>query len=388
LVRSLPVQKTWADPRYFYGAPTEKQAKRIAWHHLLRLIPKDWVSDINRSDLVVETIFGSSLHIVGLDKPQRIEGVQWDGCVIDESSDVKPKTFDLSVLPALTWRTGWAWRIGVPKRFGIGAAEFKEIYEKAASGQLSDTAAFTWPSSDIVPASAIETARSLMDPRDYQEQMGGLFVSSSGGVFYAFQEEFNVRPCSYRTDLPILVCSDFNVDPMAWVLAHKLGDRIEVFDMIWLRNTNTAEALRVLKTRYGHHPSGFQFYGDATGRARRTSAAVSDYFQILNDPDFRRLGRTIHYLYSNPPMADRFAATNALICSADGRRRLFIDPGVRCRPLIDDLRMRVYKPGSREVNDVGDLGHATDGLGYMVYKLFPIRLKAPGRSDIVVSAGQ
>jgi hypothetical protein len=338
--------------------------------------------------LVVETIFGSSLHVVGLDKPHRIEGVQWDGCVIDESSDIKPKTFDLSVLPALTWRDGWSWRIGVPKRFGIGAAEFKEVYEKAAAGQLANTEAFTWPSSDIVPPSAIDAARALMDPRDYQEQMGGLFVSASGGVFYAFVEEYNIRPCPYRPDLPILVCSDFNVDPMAWVLAHKIGDRIEVFDMVWLRNTNTAEALRVLKTRYGHHTGGFQFYGDATGRARRTSATISDYFQILNDADFRRMGRTVHYLYSNPPMADRFAATNALICSADGRRRLFIDPNPRCRPLVDDLRMRVYKPGSREVNDKGDLGHATDGLGYMVYKLFPIRLKAPGRSDIVVSTGQ
>src|SRR5262249_24890285 len=39
--------------------------------------------------------------------------------------DIKPGTVDLTILPALTWRNGWLWRIGVPKRFGIGAKEFR-----------------------------------------------------------------------------------------------------------------------------------------------------------------------------------------------------------------------------------------------------------------------
>ena len=123
LIRYLPVRKPWPDPRYFYGAPTEKQAKRIAWNDLNKLCPRQWVKEIKLSELTIVTVFGSSLTVVGLDQPQRIEGVQWDGAVIDESCDIKPGTFALNVLPALLHREGWCWRIGVPKRRGIGAAE-------------------------------------------------------------------------------------------------------------------------------------------------------------------------------------------------------------------------------------------------------------------------
>ena len=43
LVLGLLEPKKLRPSRYFYGAPTEGQAKRIAWEHLLRLIPKDWI---------------------------------------------------------------------------------------------------------------------------------------------------------------------------------------------------------------------------------------------------------------------------------------------------------------------------------------------------------
>lgn len=376
LVRMLPVIKPWKDPLYFYGGPTYGQAKRIAWNAFLRLIPKEWVEKISASDLIIKTIFGSELHVVGLDKPQRIEGSQWDGGVIDESCDIKPKTFDLSILPALTWRNGWCWRIGVPKRFGIGAAEFREFYEKACRGEIEDAAGFSWPSSDIIPQKALNYARSIMDERDFLEQFDASWQTTGGGVFYAFDEEANIRPCSYDPNKTILVGSDFNVDPMAWVLCHLKNDTLEVFDEIWLRNTNTITTCRVLAERYATHKGGWQFFGDASGKARKTSASSSDISQIATFPQFLRQGRVIAYMRSNPPIADRFAAMNARIKSSSGQRKVYIDP--RCKHLKFDLMSRVYKPGTREVADVGDLGHITDALGYIIYKLFPIRVPVEG----------
>ena len=38
--------------------------------------------------------------MVGLDRPQRMEGVSWDGGVIDEYADRRPGTFDAHVRPA------------------------------------------------------------------------------------------------------------------------------------------------------------------------------------------------------------------------------------------------------------------------------------------------
>ena len=43
--------------------------------------------------------------------------------------------------------------------------------------------------------------------------------------------------------------------------------------------------------------------------------------------------------------------------------------------LIDDLGNRHYKPGRSEPNDQGDLGHMTDALGYLIYRVWPVEIR-------------
>ena len=370
-VRYLPVVKPWADPIYFYALPTVAQAKRVAWRPLKQLIPREWIKRINESELYIETVFGSTLFVLGMDKPQRAEGVQWDGGVIDEACDQKPGTFNMSFLPAFSHRKAWCWQIGVPKRQGVGCIEFKKAWNDWGADTSGQTASFTWTSDTILPAEDLEWARQHLDQKDFSEQYMARWEDIAGQVFYAFSEVLNVsNAVSYDPALPICVGSDFNVDPMAWVIGHQDGDGIRVFDELWLRNTNTAAALGELYSRYQGHTAGWEFYGDATGRARKTSAASTDYIQIKNDRRFRHA--KVYYRRANPPIAVRFAATNALVCNAASERRVMIHP--RCIHLIEDLRARNYRAGSREPDDYGDLGHITDALGYWIHRRFPIRL--------------
>ncbi len=381
LVRFLPIKKPWSTPRYFYGAPTERQARRIAWRHLINLIPTQWIREIRNGEGKIITRFGSELHIVGLDQPQRVEGDQWDGCVLDESCDLKPGIFDLNVMPMLAHRAGWCWRIGVPKRHGPSAAEFREFHERACSGALADAAGFSWPSDDILSDKQLAYARSMMDSLDYREQFGGVFLSAGGGVFHSFERAYNVRAVEYHRDRAMVIGSDFNVDPMAWVVGHRYKNRIEWFDELFLRNTNTPAALDVLWKRYSTHLGGFEFYGDATSTARKTSATQSDYNHIASDKRFLKAGRTIHYPTANPRVADRFAACNALFRNADDECRMFIAP--TCKNLIKDCEARAYRAGTREPDDHGQIGHITDALGYPVYRLFPVDVRIQTRPQTV-----
>ncbi len=385
LVMNLSIRKDWSDPRYFYAAPTFTQAKRVAWQRLLNLIPPRWIADISISELLIKLIFGSELYLFGLDKPQRIEGLIIDGGIIDECSDIKPGTFDLSILPTLIWRDGWTDFIGVPKRFGQGTVEYRQNCEKAAEGKLVESATFAWPSAGIVPEKTLNMYRERLDERDYEELFNATWLNAGGGVFHAFDREYNVRPVSYDSSLPIIVGSDFNVNPMAWILGHLKGETFEVFDEIWIRNTNTPEALNVLLTRYSQHIGGFQMYGDASARGRHTSAYMTDYTHISQDARLKTKGRTMHYIRSNPPVADRFAATNARICAGNGVRRVFIDK--KCTHLIMDLETRGYKPGTRESDDRGDTGHPTDALGYILHKRFPLSKIISQPQTITISPG-
>lgn len=390
LVQCLPKKRPWHDPRYFYGAPTLKQAKRIAWNDLKALVPRSWIADpddIKEGELTIRTIFGSTLTVVGLDQPQRVEGVQWDGCVIDECSDIKPGTFELSILPALTHRDGWCWRIGVPKRQGVGAAEFREHFEKATRNQLPYTTAFTWASSTVLSSEQLAFAQQSMDPRDFREQFGACFESAGGGIFYAFDRELHVRPVSYDPQKPILVSSDFNVDPMCWVLCHSIEGQLFVFDELFRRNTNTLECLDILAKKYRSHKTGWRFFGDAAARQRSTTSSKTNLKLISAHPEFIQMGRTLHYPKANPPIAERFAATNSVFMNAAGETRAYVDPN--CVHLIKDFGLRTYKPGTMQPQDSGDIGHMTDAFGYIVYRLFPLTLyKATGSMEPVIEGDE
>jgi hypothetical protein len=381
VVRYLNVKKPgWSDPTYFYALPTFSQAKRVAWPQLKALIPKDWIANINESDLQITTVFGSILYVFGMDKPERAEGLQYDGGVIDESSDHKPTVFTKTLLPTFSHRDGWCWRIGVPKRFGSGAEDFNSFFHAGKTGESIPGCpdlrieSFEWSSEDIVNPEILAFARKHLSQQDYDEQYRALEVGVQGAIFYTFDDSQNVHVAAeYNPDLPVYVGSDFNVDPMAWVLCHKYSDGLDVFDEVWLRNTSTQQTLDHLHKRYGNHRAGFRFIGDASGRARKTSAstaAQSDYLIIKADRRF--YNASVAYPKSNPAVVDRFASCNALICNANGERRLLVNP--RCKRTIADLNARSYKPGTREPADSGDVGHITDALGYVIHSQFPLTL--------------
>lgn len=391
--RKLVAQQLWKprencpNPWYFYAAPTYEQARRVAWEDFLALIPSNWIAPdgVDRSRLTIRTIFGSTLFVRGLDKPERTEGSQWCGGIVDESCDIKRGAIPRSILPTLIWNNGFLWRIGVPKRRGPSAMDFRRFCENHRDGHQTDTISFTWPASEILPPEVVDAARDQMDLPDFLEQMEARWQTAGGGIYHAFDEEESVRPCSYNPSLPICVGSDFNVNPMAWVISHVYEDdavaanthdrtgvtHVEVFDEIWVRDCNTPRALNILLGRFGHHTAGFKFYGDATGRARKTSASRSDYQHIEFNAAFHALGRRVFYPRSNPAIADRFATTNAMLQSAAGVRRLHIDP--RCKHLAEDLKLRAYKEGSNEPDDTSDVGHISDALGYLVHWVGPLR---------------
>lgn len=422
IVRYLPViYDDHPDPIYFYGLPTIKQAKRVAWDKLLGLIPKNWIDRVNISDMVISTIFGSKLYVVGMDAPERVEGVQWNGCVIDESCDQRPKVFDLSVLPALTHRNGWCWRIGVPKRHGIGSRDFKRFYDlgcrnrdnkssddtnllaKAISEEESDDEAsesiqgitvesYTWPSADILTPEKLAWYEENLDPKDFNEQFNATWESASGAIFYGYIDkeapEGNLDSnIVYRRDLPIIIGMDFNVDPMCWIMAQfdQEKKRFNVFDELFVRNTNTVSCLQELHRRYGTHTSGFFFFGDASGRARKTSASESDYIQIqqaINEGKFK--GGRIKFLTKNPRIANRFASCNMVFCNAKGERRAFIHPSVK--HLRQDLQERQYKEGTNEPDDYGDVGHSSDAFGYPVHIIFPIAVRLTDKEPAIFAS--
>ena len=401
LVIALATPVDWPDPRYFYGADSAIHAAEIAWDALEDLIPPEWMDgEPEKSAKQFRTKWGALLRIVGFENrnKSRLEGKQWDGGVIDESSDVWPGVVDRIVRPALTDRRGWLWRIGVPKRSGVGATEYREVCETA--DVALDQACHAWPSSAVVSAEELKHAALTMDPLDYAEQFEASWQTAGGSIFYAYADEVNKRRCSYNADIPLIVGSDFNVDPMAWVICHVYPvdrllaflrqvsseprlDALEVIDEIHIRDTHTAATLDALYQRYGAHKGGWVFVGDASAQNRSTATSKTDYEIIAADTRFAPPAgvaqhmRTI-YAAGNPSLVDRFNWCNALLRNAAGESHAFFDPAARY--LIRDLQTRSRKPGTRRPEK--DSGHPSDAWGYIVSTLFGdlFRSRADARS--------
>ncbi|MBI5971422.1 MAG: hypothetical protein HY884_09750 [Deltaproteobacteria bacterium] len=367
LVLGLQTRKKWPDPRYFAAAPTRAQAKRIFWKDLKALTPLQWIKRIYEADLCITTQMGSELWVVGLDRPQRIEGAPWDGGVLDEFADMRPHTWAENIRPALSDRNGWCWIIGVPE----GINHYKELVDYAASGEDSDWGVYKWRSSDILPAGEIDAARRLLDPRTFRQEYEGSFEGKAGRVYYAYDaQRHEDKTITLKVHLPVILCCDFNVGACVWEILQTDGRAVWVVDEIVFQNTNTVEMGKEVLRRWGHPLAGFIVYGDAAG-SNRTTAGKSDY-ALLQGLGFKdqRIKR------ANPLVRDRINAVNAMLENTDGAVRLYHHPG--CKMLRKDFETVVWRDGGGEVNK-GDVErtHATDALGYFIESEFPLSLHRP-----------
>ncbi len=326
-------------------------------------MPHKWVKKVYESDLCIKTRLSSELWVVGLDRPQRIEGIPWDGGVLDEYADMKPMVWTENIRPALSDRRGWCWFIGVPDGFN----HFKDLADYARSGEDPDWGFYHWNSSDILPPEEIESARRILDPRTFRQEYEASFEGATGRVYYAYSPERHMDS-AIRLDpaRPIVLCCDFNVDPCVWVLAQTDGRRVFVFDEIALRNTNTLEMGREFLRRYGGHGGGVIVYGDSAGSARSTTGK-SDYV-ILSELGLKRQ----RIRRANPPVKDRVNAVNSMLENARDEHRLFHHP--RCRYLRKDFESVVWTADGATIDKSNfERTHATDALGYFIEYDFPLR---------------
>lgn len=376
-------RKTWhgLPGRYFAAAPTRDQAKRIWWEDLCNLIKPDWKALVSQSQLMIRTRGGAELWVIGLDKPMRMEGVSWDGGVIDEYADCKPGTFDAHIRPALADRRGWLWLIGVPDIDGPAQVEYEHLYDIASKNNDPEWAAFHWPSADILPEDEIASARRRMDPRLFEQEMLGKFVLTGGRAFADFDPNLHVRETEYDPELPLCWSLDFNINPMcSGIIQHKAG-YVTVLDELVLPDTQTDVAVTAFLDRVagrGWDASHCHVYGDASGNCRDSTSGISDWIIVKNR--LAHLKPVMKVPRANPAIKETINAINAKLKSADGTISMAVHP--RCHQLVQDFRNALW-PSANLLHDE----HSLAWLRYFVHREYPVRLNVNRTAGSVGFAG-
>jgi hypothetical protein len=384
------------DARFFAGAPTRDQAKRIFWKDLKALTKPFWYGQPLEGELKITLVNGSEIHVIGMDKPERLEGTPWDGGVLDEYANMKAQAWRENVRPALSDRMGWCDFTGVPE----GRNHYYELDRAAQAAMLEsgpDSAwgHFHWKSADILPPEEIEAAKRDLDELTFQQEYEASFINFEGRAYYTFDEKTHCARLTYEPDAPLIVMLDFNVAPGVAAIGQEQRlpngtDGTAIIGEVYIpRNSNTPAVCRKIAQDWKGHRGRVVFYGDATGGAKGTAKVEgSDWDLVRKNKELRdAFGDRMFFRVpdSNPAERARVNSVNSRLRAADGTIRMMVDAAKAPHVVKDFEGVALLKGGSGEIDKKADqnLTHLSDAIGYYVEKEFPINRRGISVGQII-----
>lgn len=346
--------------RSWYVAPTRQMAKDIAWEPLQEVL-RPLIVGVNASDLTLTLHTGATITLHSADEPDRLRGRSLDLVVLDEFAQITPETWDAVLRPSLATTNGKALFIGTPD----GRNWAYDLFRKAQGDITGQWCALQHTTGECgwVPETELQAARESMDSRLYRQEFEATFETAAGRVYDAFRwadaPGGNVAAIEDADSLPLMIGIDFNVNPMSAVLAVRRVDELHVLDAWQIQTSNTQELAAEIRSRYPTR--SITVYPDPSGNARKTSAPAGQTdFTILRAHGFHVIAPS-----AAPMVVDRINAVQALLCNAEGRRRLLIHP--KARALLGALDKLTYKTETSAPDKTGGFDHITDALGYLVW---------------------
>jgi hypothetical protein len=339
---------------------------------LLALIPKHWLKKVKESLSQMEfvTHWGSSIRLLGLDRPTVVEGVPWHKFYSDETPDTPPNWIKRHLRPALATAgiEGGAWFYGVPDEAGPNQAEYEELWEQGLRWPETNHCSFWWPASDILSPEEFEAVSADMDELTFRQEMLGQFVRSGNKAVPQFDPKIHVDAhyAEYCPYLSICHSFDFGVRPSVSLVGQRYRNQIWIVDEISLDDGSTDVACREFIARAGANgwalQNGVEVYGDAAGRTPGQGSGKSDYI-IIREEYSGRFPLVFRNLVANPGIKDTVNAIRRKMLDRYGRVNVFIHP--RCKRLIDDLKKAPWPSNLSEF-------HALAAFRYLIYALSDI----------------
>jgi hypothetical protein len=362
--------------KYFAGAPTRDQAKKIFWNDLkLLTFSPSFPKRPSESELIIFMPNGSEIHVIGLDRPERIEGTNWTGGGIDEVADLKESAIMENIMPALDTvdprrpdYRAWCWFFGVPD----GLNHYYDMCEAAQSGITKDAKVFHWKSSEVLPAEIIAAAKARMSARQFRQEYEASFETATGRIYEDYGKD-NYTDAVIEPHEQLMWMHDQNFTPLSSAVGVRRNDQLFLMDEIVMTSAISRQsAIEFVEKFKDHQNKHVLIYGDPAGRAGEKHGHPSDYTEI--ESVLRNSGweYTRKVQMSHPAIKDRQNAVRARICNALGERNLFVNPKTApwCHKGLATVQT---KDGSAFQEDQkNDYQHITTAIGYCVETEWPI----------------
>lgn len=205
-----------------------------------------------------------------------------------------------------------------------------------------------------LPADYVDRLEDTFDERARAAYVDGRFVNlSEGQVYYGFDPTRNSADVKMPDTAEYGAGMDFNVDPMAFVVFWRHGERIHFVREFEKPNSDTAEACGDIHAAF---PSLRKVYPDSSGANRKTSGR-SDFATIHG------AGFTTHARPANPLRRDRYNAVNAAL------KKGLVTIGPGCPKLRNYLMAYTHEDMNTEAQK--RMSHLLDAFSYPIAYLLP-----------------
>lgn len=356
--------------RYFAAAPTYNQAKKIFWEDLKALtLSAAHPRRPSESNLIIYMPNGTEVHVLGLDQPQRIEGVEWTGGGVDEIADLKPEAVETNIMPALNTVNptrpdyrAWCWFFGVPE----GLNHFYDMAEYARTSGDPNYGLFHWKSSEILPADVIESAKRTMSRRQYLQEYEASFETATGRIY----EDYSQRNYTDAVLLPhesIHWMHDQNFTPLSSAIAVVRKGVPYFVSEIVLESAISRQSAEEFVERYKNHENKTVFiYGDPHGRAGEKHGHKSDYTEIEDVLRRERWTFERRVKPGAPAIKDRQNAVRAKILNAKDEVTLYVNPNTApwCHKGLATVQLQ--EGSTFQEDQKNPYQHITTAIGYFV----------------------
>jgi len=289
------------------------------------------------------------------DNPQKIVGFEVTDFIIDEFDIIRKADQKDLWVKALARISG--------SKNGTGSIVttpegYKHTYELFVEKKIGKLIKAKTTDNHYLPEDYIQSLFDNYDSQLIEQYINGEFVNiNNQPAYYEFNREYiidNYKPQKNE----ILVGIDFNVDPLTAVISEQIQDELIIFDEFYLRNSNTFRLVEVLKEKYPNKT--ITAFPDMTGKARKTSASLSD-IQILQKAGIKIQG------IRNPRVKNRIAGVN----NAFDKNKIRITKN--CKYLIRDLEQVGIDNYGEIDKSSQDLSHISDAFGYLVFRKYPLK---------------
>ncbi len=377
--RFLVKQATAYSGPYFAAAPTHAQAKKIFWDDLKAFTLSSMHSRRpSESDLIIYLENGSEIHVIGLDKPQRIEGIPWTGGGIDEFADVKPDAWEANILPALNTVNptmpdyrAWCWLLGVPD----GLNHYYDLCQQAETGQDPNFRVFHWKSAEILPPDVMDAMKRAMSPKQFKQEFEASFETASGRIYQDYGKH-NQTSATIEPHEQLMWMHDQNFTPLSSAIGVRRNNGADLYllDEIVLTSAISRQAAVEFVERYKDHKNKHVLiYGDPAGKAGEKHGHASDYTDIEAVLKAAGWRYTRKVKPAHPAIKDRQNAVRAKILTASGHSSLFVNPVTApwCHKGLATVQLQ--EGSTFQEDQKNQYQHITTAIGYCVDVEWPAK---------------